>query len=250
MNNPFFSIVTICFNNKVGLEMSIESVINQTFNNYEFIIIDGGSTDGTIDILNKYSSKFAYCVSEKDNGISDAFNKGVKNSKGDWILFLNSGDILFNPSVLELFAQNILTDNVLQQIYYGKILIENHNKKFEFGGDFNINTFTKRMNLPHQAIFFNKDFFNFYGYFDEKFKLAMDYELLLRPTTYNYKFINVVVSKMAQGGVSQNNIHRIYREYLIAKLLNTKKNVFILVFEYCYYYIIYLFLKILGLWKI
>lgn len=251
MNNPFFSIITICYNNKAGLEKTIESVINQTYNNFEFIVIDGGSNDGTIEVLNNYSSNFAYWVSENDNGISDAFNKGVKKSKGEWILFLNSGDILFNANVLELFAKFIPNDSVETQIYYGKIVIENTKKnKYEFGSEFNLKKFHRRMNLPHQAIFFNKIYFVNYGYFDEKFKLAMDYELLLRPNKYEYQFINAVVSEMEQGGVSQTNIDKIYREYLIAKLLHTKRNIFNLVFDYYFYYYIYLILKFLKVWKI
>lgn len=251
MNIPFFSIVTICFNNKTGLEKTIESVVNQTFNNFEFVVIDGGSSDGTVDILNKFSSKFAYWVSEKDNGISDAFNKGIRRSKGDWILFLNSGDILINANVLELFAKLISNDSIENQIFYGKIVIENaKNIKYEFGREFNLKKFQKRMNLPHQAIFFSKHFFVNYGCFDERFKLAMDYELLLRPISYKYKFINAVVSKMEQGGVSQTNIHKIYREYLIAKLLHTKRSLFFLLFDYCYYYNIYLILKFFKVWKI
>ena len=95
------SIVTINLNNKIGLEKTIVSVINQKYRNFEFIIIDGNSTDGSVDIIQKYQDKITYWISENDSGIYNAMNKGIANSKGEYILFLNSGDYLFNDSTID-----------------------------------------------------------------------------------------------------------------------------------------------------
>jgi len=95
------SIITVNLNNEVGLSKTIESVQNQTYRDYEYIIIDGGSIDGSLNILNEYSQIFTHWVSEPDSGIYDAMNKGIKFAKGEWIIFMNSGDFFANKNVLE-----------------------------------------------------------------------------------------------------------------------------------------------------
>ena len=99
-NKPLVSIITVVLNNKKFLEKSILSVLNQNYKNIELIIIDGGSTDGTLDIIKKYKSKINFLISEKDNGLYDAMNKGIKNSKGSIIGILNSDDIYNSPNTL------------------------------------------------------------------------------------------------------------------------------------------------------
>ena len=99
-NKPLVSIVTVVYNGENFLEETIKSVINQTYENIEYIIIDGGSTDGTVDIIKKYEDKINYWVSEKDAGIYDAMNKGIEAFKGDYINFLNAGDSYVNNEVL------------------------------------------------------------------------------------------------------------------------------------------------------
>ena len=96
-----YSIITINYNNSKGLRHTIESVINQTYRDYEFIIIDGGSTDNSVDIIKEYQRNITYWVSERDNGIYNAMNKGVKIARGEYLSFINSGDMLYDPKVLE-----------------------------------------------------------------------------------------------------------------------------------------------------
>ena len=96
-----YSIITINYNNRDGLRNTIESIINQSYKDYEFIVIDGGSTDGSVDIINEYKDRITYWVSEKDNGIYHAMNKGVKTAHGEYLSFINSGDMLYNDHVLE-----------------------------------------------------------------------------------------------------------------------------------------------------
>ena len=95
-----FSIITINYNNKDGLEMTINSVLGQSFQGFEYIIIDGGSTDGSIDIIKKYESRIDYWVSEPDNGVYNAMNKGIRKATGDYINFMNSGDAYHSSSAL------------------------------------------------------------------------------------------------------------------------------------------------------
>lgn len=102
-NNPLISVVTVSYNAVSTIEQTILSVINQTYPHIEYIIIDGGSTDGTVDIIKKYADKIAYWVSEPDKGIYDAMNKGIKVATGEWINFMNSGDCLYRNDTIEKF---------------------------------------------------------------------------------------------------------------------------------------------------
>ena len=106
-NKPLISIITAVFNGEKYLEQTIKSIINQTYKNFEYIIIDGGSTDGTLEIIKKYEDKISYWISEKDKGISDAFNKGVTAAKGDYINFQGDGDGFLSSETLEEIFKDI-----------------------------------------------------------------------------------------------------------------------------------------------
>ena len=113
------SIISINYNNKEGLRKTVESVVNQTYKNFEYIVIDGGSTDDSTDILDEYHEKINYIVSEPDSGIYNAMNKGIKVAKGDYLLFLNSGDCLIDQFVI----QKVITElNDKISIYYGNLI--------------------------------------------------------------------------------------------------------------------------------
>ena len=132
-----FSIITVNYNNKEGLRKTIESVIHQTFNDYEYIIIDGGSTDGSVDIIKEYNDKISYWISEKDKGIYNAMNKGIRVSTGDYLLFLNSGDHLSENNVLE------------------KVFPYLDGTDFVYGNEWKINDRHKG-NRPYEAVYPNK----------------------------------------------------------------------------------------------
>ena len=100
-----YTIITINYNNKEGLERTIKSTAKQTFKNFEYIVIDGGSTDGSVEVIKQYASEIDFWVSEKDNGIYHAMNKGVSHAHGDYLLFMNSGDTFHSPDVLNSVAE-------------------------------------------------------------------------------------------------------------------------------------------------
>ena len=126
---PKLSIITINYNNTRGLEKTLSSVWNdQTYSNFEHIVIDGGSTDGSVDVIKKYADKLTYWVSEPDKGIYNAMNKGILKAKGEYLLFLNSGDYLCNEALSEIFSENFSED-----IVYGNftLLCKNGEKKIK-----------------------------------------------------------------------------------------------------------------------
>ena len=114
MNNPLISVVTVSYNAVTTIEKTILSVINQNYSNIEYIVIDGGSIDGTVDIIKKYADKITYWVSEPDKGIYDAMNKGIIVATGEWINFMNTGDTFYNENVFsEIFELNSYTEDVI-----------------------------------------------------------------------------------------------------------------------------------------
>ncbi len=177
------SIVTINYNNAKGLEATIKSVVFQTFTNYEFIVIDGDSIDESKDIILKYSDKISFWVSEKDTGIYNAQNKGLANAKGEYCLFLNSGDCLINEDVLSrVFTQELSAD-----IIYGDMITvdkSGNRKYFKMPDRISI----KRMltdTVWHPASFIKKELFSKYGNYNESYKIVADYEF----------FVRVIISK-------------------------------------------------------
>jgi glycosyltransferase involved in cell wall biosynthesis len=168
------SIVTVVYNDKIGLEKTILSVKNQQYNQYELIIVDGGSTDGTVDVIKKYEKNISVWVSEKDGGIYDAMNKGIDISKGEWICFLNAGDIFFDDNVLMLFSQY----SFMQYNYiYGRHVGVNGDKKVFYKVP---RLVMENIKLPnHQAMFIKAFVMRRYKY-DIKFKLIADMDLKIK----------------------------------------------------------------------
>jgi glycosyltransferase involved in cell wall biosynthesis len=164
------SIITVNLNNAKGLLKTIKSVYTQTYEEFEYILIDGGSEDGSINMIEKYTDKITYFTSESDNGIYEAMNKGVKKAKGEYCLFLNSGDWLVNDSVLEE-AFCVFPDNI--DIVYGNINVDGLVKKYPGYLSFNYFLFDS---LPHPASFIKKSLFNQYGGYDEGLGIVSDWK--------------------------------------------------------------------------
>lgn len=173
------SIITVCFNNKKGLVKTLESVEKQVFRDFEFIVIDGGSTDGTNEILSKNQSLFSYWVSEKDNGIYHAMNKGILKAKGEYCLFLNSGDYLADPTVLsDVFLG---TDD--SDIIYGNIIkVKPHYRRLiKYPSSLSFYDFYKEVAaIHHQASFIKRNLFELYGLYNEELVINADWDFFFR----------------------------------------------------------------------
>ena len=149
-NNPLISIVTVSYNAVKDIEKTILSVLNQTYPNIEYIIIDGGSTDGTLDIIKKYEDKISYWVSEPDKGIYDAMNKGTLKATGVWLNFMNAGDTFYNEHVLEkVFKDNDWSD---ADVIYGNVNIE-YPKKTKLKKPLPLKRIEQQMVFCHQGSF-------------------------------------------------------------------------------------------------
>ena len=206
---PEVSIITVCLNDKIGLEKTIQSVLSQTFYDFEFIIVDGASTDGSQDVLKKHSSRITNWVSEKDNGIYDAMNKGISKSKGRYYLFLNAGDFLANENVIEEFYKWGRGEDI---VYGDMILKKKNNEELLMKSPEHVSI--RRMltdTIWHPVSFIKRELFELYGLYDLKYKIVADYEFFVRTivkekvTTFH---IPIVVSVFDDSGISSNMNHR------------------------------------------
>ncbi len=202
--HPKISIITVCFNAKDCIEETILSVINQSYPNIEYIIIDGGSNDGTIDIINKYNTKITYWISERDKGIYDAMNKGIDKATGEWINFMNAGDCFHSNLTLESFIPSIPKDT---DIAYGDTLI-----MLSAGNILEkplpLELITKRMVFGHQATLIKTNLHKKYK-FDTSYKSSGDYNFFYQAYKNHCKFSYIpitVANYEGENGISIKNI--------------------------------------------
>jgi glycosyltransferase involved in cell wall biosynthesis len=197
------SIITVNFNNKSGLQKTLDSVTSQTYTNFEFIIIDGGSIDGSKEIIEENQSNISYWVSEKDRGIYHAMNKGIKKSTGEHLLFLNSGDYFCDSLVLsKVFANELIHD-----IVYGDIIWDTNGVQavHQFPDSLSFKYFAAQHILPHQGSFIRSSLFKSIGLYDETQKIIADWIFfLVAICKYNcsYKHIGILISVCGRDGIS------------------------------------------------
>lgn len=200
------SIITINRNNANGLERTIKSVIEQTYTNYEFIVIDGDSTDNSVDIIKQYSSALTFWLSEKDTGVFNAMNKGIKHATGDYCYFLNSADIFANSNVLnDIFGAQTYTApfiNGHQINDFGSYTqkVPNLNRELTLF-DFYWGT------IKHQATFIRRNLFDQYGLYDENLKITSDWKFFLQTIGLHNEqpaFIDVDIAIFEWDGLSTN----------------------------------------------
>jgi len=207
-NKLLISIVTVVYNGEEFLEKTIQSVINQTYENIEYIIVDGGSSDGTVDIIKKYEDDIDYWVSEKDEGIYDAMNKGAKLATGDFINFMNADDIIYSHDAVELIVDNI---HDMDSTYYSRARIVSDTFTWIYPA-IDVQNYSKwlNLNLPnHQTIFFSKRFYKSILY-DLRLSLTADDDYkLFALESGKVMFIDVVFVEFKRGGVSSN--HKSYK---------------------------------------
>lgn len=214
-NKPLISVVTVCYNAINSIEKTILSVVSQTYPNTEYIIIDGGSSDGTTDIIKKYYDRLAYWISEPDNGIFDAMNKSLKHLNGEWVIFMNAGDYFFNDNVIS----DVGFDKVCNDIgfvfgsYYGKYPF-NLLRKMPIKPFYSNKSFYRGMGFTHQSVFVRTELAKKFG-FDLSYKTASDYNQICLIYKAGYKPLqtNVFIAVMDMtDGFSQNNKKIQYEE--------------------------------------
>jgi glycosyltransferase involved in cell wall biosynthesis len=216
-DKPLITVVTVVYNGAEYLEDTIKSVIDQTYDNIEYIIIDGASTDGTLDVIRKYEHAIDYWVSEPDKGIYDAMNKGIDLAAGDWINFMNGGDSFFSPEVLTGVFSNQIHQDI--QILYGnhQVIYQGGRTRLVKGGQ--VKNLWKGSQFCHQATFvkckYHKESkFNFCT------KIVADFEFFYRARISNaqFKFIDIFVARFEAGGISDvNRIDSILGHWTIVK---------------------------------
>ena len=218
---PLFSIITVVYNDAANLEKTIQSVVNQTSRDFEYIVIDGGSKDGTLDIIRKYEKNINIWKSEADQGIYDAMNKGIKLAKGTYINFLNAGDSYFNSDVLRLISEQVQKKPSVQLLYGQAVRLSSESSKLKFikGGKITTSNLFTSIPFCHQAIFYQTKLFQTIGLYDHSFRVTADYQWLIRyynnrqSLDYMY-YVNSNVVEYAEGGYSFKNIHKAAKEKL------------------------------------
>lgn len=217
---PKISVITVCFNTVQTIKQTLGSVAEQAGVDLEHIVIDGGSTDGTIAILRLMEDSLTYWVSEADGGIYDAMNKGLQHAQGEWVLFLNADDYLASPTSLASLLAAVTPDVA---ILSGGTLIKYKDFERPFRSS---RYFGLLLQLPfmHPSTIVRRSAFETCGHFDTRYKLAADCDFLLRMFSrgHKYRYINEVVTVMRVGGASQRGFIRGRIEYMQAYWRNMR----------------------------
>ncbi|MBD5256332.1 MAG: glycosyltransferase [Bacteroides sp.] len=200
MPNPKISVVTVCYNAADTIEETMLSVLNQTYDNVEYIIIDGGSTDGTVEIIKKYADRLDYWVSEPDKGIYDAMNKGIDAATGEYINFMNAGDKFYSDNTIEKILFN-------GDIIYGNAVFKYKNFTLLYKPR-PLSSFENCFPIYHQATFVKTKILRL-NPFSLKYKSSSDYDLLYRlyKNKHNFNYIDEIICLFdAENGISSTNI--------------------------------------------
>lgn len=204
------SVITVCFNSSKTIEKTFQSVLNQKYNNIEYIVIDGGSSDSTLEIIKKYTKYISKFISEPDKGLYDAMNKGIELATGDLVGILNSDDIYSDSKVLYNIANfhkhnniEVSLGNIIQITNSGKITRKYSGKNWS----------PEKLKIgympPHPSLFFKRELFEEYGNYHLDFVSGADYELIVRfflKNNISWKFSNITTTKMLIGGISTSGL--------------------------------------------
>jgi glycosyltransferase involved in cell wall biosynthesis len=220
----YISLITINYSNFLGLQKTIFSVLAQTYLNFEFIIIDGGSTDGSKDLIDYYKDKLAYWVSEPDNGIYHAMNKGIAKASGDYLLFLNAGDVFVNNHVIENMVTSCLNapiciGNMLKRFPDGKIFRDK-------GSSLDLPSLLMfyKGTINHSSAFIKRTLFTEYGLYNETLKIVSDWKWYLQVVgmhgvEVSYKDIDVSIFDMSGISNTQSSLEQDERRMVLESLL-------------------------------
>lgn len=223
------SIITVTYNSEKTLRDTLESVESQTYKNIEYIIVDGGSSDHTIELVNNCSTRVSKCISEKDQGIYDALNKGINLATGDVVGFIHSDDILARPDIIELIAREFQHSQA--DIVYGDLVFvekENINtiKRYWKSGPFKKYKISLGWAPPHPSFYIKRDLYLDNGFFDLSFRIAADYDQMIRMfrrDNVKVSYIPEVFVKMRLGGESTKIDNAISSTNEIVRVMKKQK---------------------------
>ena len=219
--NPYFSIITVCYNSEKTIERTITSLRNQSYQNFEYIIIDGGSTDSTLEIIKKNLDVVSILVSEKDEGIYDAMNKGIDLASGEIVGIINSDDWYENDTLENIFKISSGQSNL---VIHGLCRYFNGNEINQIIGYHHSNL--PLYSISHPTCFVSKSLYIAKGKFDTKYKIAADYDLLLRfyLDKVTFIFIELIIANFQNGGASSSRFSKY--EFLRVKFKNNQMSRF------------------------
>jgi len=233
------SLVTVSKNSERTIEQTIQSVLSQSYPNIEYIFIDGGSTDGTVDIIKKYEDRVTYWVSEPDSGIYDAMNKGIKKATGDIVGILNTDDFYANEKVLEKVVQCFEKDKEVDACYGDLVYVKKNNPdkivRYWKTGEYKEKLLKYGWMPPHPTLFVRRDVYDRCGLFRTDFSIAADYEFILRilkKCKVKIAYIPEVLVHMRSGGESGRSLGqriKAWRELYTAWKVNSLRPPFFLV---------------------
>lgn len=218
--NDTFSVVTVCRNEAMNIRVTCESILSQRYRDFEWIVIDGASTDGTLEILQEYDQQVDCLISEPDTGIYNAMNKGAALATGEYLIFMNGGDSFASVDALE-YASEVPRAQVL----YGDVYLGDLNGSMESYPDVIQPGYMLRNMIPHQATFYQRTLFEAMGGYDESFEIAADYDLyarLFEVESVSHQHISHPLAVFDRGGISNNKQfrglrkrenHRIRKQY-------------------------------------
>lgn len=223
------SIITVVYNNEKTIKDAMQSVLGQTYKNIEYVIIDGKSNDNTVKLINGYKEKLGYFISEKDNGLYDAMNKGIQATTGDVIGILNSDDLYQDSDVIAGVMQQFNNDPELDILYGDLVYVKSDdtNKVVRnWKSKSYYNNFFENANVPpHPSLFVRSKVYKEVGLFDLQYKLAADYELMLRmfkKHNFKSKYLNRLLIKMRLGGATNQSVTNIVDQN--KEIINAWKN--------------------------
>ncbi len=227
MDEAKITIVTVCWNAESCIETTIQSVLNQMFNHYEYLIIDGASKDNTMQIVKSYEDKFIskdirfFYVSEADNGIYDAMNKSLQYSRGEWILFMNAGDSFFDDNVLKRVFGD---EDPKADVFYGNVVLK-ENGKYKKAVIGNITDNSVHSPICHQGTMVRTELMREFKY-NDNYRLAADYDVLLRLYNSGAVFLKseIVLAIFELGGTSSKQSINYLKEMNLSRTNNAFKN--------------------------
>lgn len=205
------SIITVCYNAEKTIERTIRSIINQNYPDIEYVVVDGKSTDKTIEILEKYKNYIGVIVSENDKGIYDAMNKGIALASGSYVLFLNADDYLFSADTIKNMMSIVSSDQV-SDIFYGNVLMYEDNNGYAkiWKPELASSKLLYRSTLPHPSTIFKRSLFEKIGMYDDSYKIAADFEFFVRAfrESANFRYLDQLVAVFSYGGISTSGKYK------------------------------------------